>query len=596
MLPALLLTLAAAPSPLVVGSVRDQEGAPVAGAVVAAADAQTTTGTDGTFALASGNAGTIRITCDYCRSLTLRVRESEPVVAIVQRYQALIAPGPSERDLRALPYARGESAISLHPFVVLSDSRALLPGPRLADRGASRQGGTILDDGIPNYDIVANVSGLATIPFFNVRRAGVLSPGDSSYYGDQLSSGIFSLDELPQQGPDAFVIGGKDTAFRGASISAGGAYALAASSSASDTRARATAGMRATSGTDSLDVTVLAGRANLQQGSTSIADGVEGFRAQFQRIRDTAIQASLVADRAGYDTSSAGMPLTALWSDVAADLKVTSRQPVQVFADAGLRRSTGHYAADAFGLRIAGTVGQTHLDVGAETRGNRYDVRAGIGAYTIAYNGGSTGTALPMNAQALSPSLYASYDLTPQWNVELYVGGSFRLPTLLEAYGSNPSAGPLPIDRYAQFTQTLTYTDLRRLTLSVTSMNESLNNLDAGTVRAIGASLTWQIAPSLSLRAWTLYFNDQTQPYEALVRFGKAAQSGTPGSLWLTYENASGLRLDGIYRADLLDALPDRHVDASLSAPLADGLRWFVSTERRHDTRYVDAGIRFEGP
>jgi hypothetical protein len=201
-----------------------------------------------------------------------------------------------------------------------------------------------------------------------------------------------------------------------------------------------------------------------------------------------------------------------------------------------------------------------------------------------------------MSAQALSPSLYVSYDLSPQWNVELYAGGSFRLPTLLEAYASNPDAGPLPIDRYAQLTQTVTYTDLRRLKISLTSMNERLRSLDNGTVRAVGVSLAWQVAPAISLRAWTLYFNDQTQPYEALVRFGRPVQSGTPGSLWLTYDNPSGLRLDGIYRADLLDALPNRHVDASLSAPLADRLRWFVSTERRLDARYVDAGIRFEGP
>jgi hypothetical protein len=592
-LPALLLVLAAAPAPLVVGSVRDQDGAPIAGALVAAGGAQTTTSADGTFALSSGSAGTIRITCLYCLPLIVRVSGSEPVVAIVRRYQALIGTGPSERDLRSLPYARAESAVSLHPFVVLSDNRAFLPGPRLADRGASRQGGTTLDDGIPNYDIVANVSGLPTIPFFNVRRSEVFSPGQTSYYGDQVSGGIFSLSDLPQQGPDAFVIGGKDTAFRVAAAGSGGAYALATSSNALDTRARAAAQVRAAIGTDSLEATFLAARTNVRQGSTSITEGMEGFRAQFSRIRDTAMQATFVADRAGYDTSS---PLTALWSDVAGELNVTSQNPVQVFGDFGFRRSTGRYAADTFGLRVAGTVGQTHLDVGAQTRGDRYELRAGIGAYTIAYNGGSGGTVLPMNAQALSPSLYVSYDLSPQWNVEFYAGGSFRLPTLLEAYASNPVAGPLPIDRYAQLTQTVSYTDLRRLKISVTSMSESLSSLDSGTVHALGLSFAWQIAPAISLRAWTLHFNDQTQPYEALLRFGRPTQSGTPGSLWLTYENPSGLRLDGIYRADLLDALPDRHVDASLSAPLADRFRWFVGTERRRDTRYVDAGIRFEGP
>ena len=591
--PALLLTLAATPAPLVVGSVRDQEGAPIAGAVVAAGDVRTTTSADGTFALPGGSTGAIRISCVYCLPLIVRVSGAEPVVAIVRRYQALLGAGPTERDLRSLPYARAESAISLRPFVVLSDTSAFLPGPRLADRGASRQGGTILDDGIPNYDIVANVSGFPTIPLFTMRRAEVFSPGETSYYGDQVSGGIFSLSDLPQQGTDAFAIGGKDTAFRAASAGAGGAYAVATSSNALDTRARAAAHMQTAIGTDSLEATLLAARTDVRQGTTSITEGTEGFRAQFSRIRDTALQATFVADRAGYDTSS---PLTALWSDVAGELNVTSQTPVQVFGDFGFRRSTGSYAADTFGLRVAGAVGQTHLDIGAQTRGDRYDVRAGVGAYTIAYNGGSGGSVLPMNAQALSPSLYVSYDLSPHWNVELYAGGSFRLPTLLEAYALNPAAGPLPIDRYAQLTQTVRYTDLRRLKISVTSMSESLSSLDSGTVHSLGVSFAWQIAPAISLRAWTLHFNDQTQPYETLLRFGRPVQTGTPGSLWLTYENPSGLRLDGIYRADLLDALPDRHVDASLSAPLADRLRWFVGTERRRDTRYVDAGIRFEGP
>ncbi|HET9394265.1 MAG TPA: carboxypeptidase-like regulatory domain-containing protein [Candidatus Rubrimentiphilum sp.] len=591
--PALLLTLAAAPAPLVVGSVRDQTGAPIPGATVAAGGVRTTTAADGTFALQAGGTDAIRISCAYCLPAIVRVAGSEPVVAIVRRYQALLGTGPSQDDLRSLPYGRAESAVSLQPFVVLNDNRAFLPGPRLSDRGASRQGGVILDDGIPNYDIVANVSGLPTMPLFTLRRSEVFSAGETSYYGDQVSGGIFSLSDLPQQGLDAFAIGGKEAAFRAAFAGMGGAYAAATSGNAFDTRARAAAQVQTAIGTDSLESTFLAARANIRQGPTSIGQDMEGFRAQYTRIRDTALAATLVADRAGYDTSS---PLTALWTDVAGELNVSSQTRVQVFGDFGFRRSTGRYAADTFGLRVAGTAGQTHLDVGAQTHGDRYDVRAGIGAYTIAYNGGAGGAVLPMSAQAISPSLYVSYDLSPQWNVEVYAGGSFRLPTLLEAYATNVAAGPLPIDRYAQFTQTVSYTDLRRLKISVTSMNESLSSLDNGTVRAIGFSFSWQIAPAISLRAWTLYFNDQTQAYESLLRFGRPAQSGTPGSLWLTYENPSGLRLDGIYRADLLDALPNRHVDASLSAPLADRMRWFVGTERRRDTRYVDAGIRFEGP
>jgi hypothetical protein len=90
----------------------------------------------------------------------------------------------------------------------------------------------------------------------------------------------------------------------------------------------------------------------------------------------------------------------------------------------------------------------------------------------------------------------------------------------------------------------------------MTYMSERLTSLDAGTVHSAGASVAWQIAPEIALRAWTTWFNDTTQPYETVLRFGRSAPSGAPGSLWLTYENPSGFRIDTIYRSDFLDACP----------------------------------------
>lgn len=593
--PALFLTLAAVPAPLVVGSVRDQEGAPIAGAVVTAAGARTTTAADGTFALAATRIRGVRITCAYCKPADVAVQSSEPVVAIVQRYRALSESSPSARDLRALPYSRAESAISLRPFVVLTDSRAFLPGARIADRAATPQGGAIIDDGIPDYDIAANVSMLTTIPLFDLRAGDAFAPGQTSYSGDQAAGGVFFLNDVPEQGSDASLIGGSDTAIRRGAFTTNASYALAASGNPLGSSARASAQLHAPAGTDSIDLSFLGARARIAQGSPSTAS-IEGFRAQFQRVRNTAIQATFVADRAGYTTAFASAPLTSLWSDIVGELTVTSQTPVAIFGNFGVRQSTGAYNADAFRSHIAGAVSQTHLDVGAQTRGDRYTARAAVGAYAIAYNGGAGGTRASQQAQTLVPSLYGSYDLSPQWNLEVYAGASFRLPTLLEAFRTTPEPGGLHIDRYAQITQTLTYSDLSRLKISVTSMSEQLSNLDSGTVHAVGASIAWQLAPTIAVRAWTLTFNDTTVPYEALLRFGRPPQAGTPGSLWLTYENPAGFRLDAIYRSDFLDALPQRHVDASVSAPMAAGLRWFVGTERRQDARSIDAGIRFDQP
>ncbi len=592
-IPALLLTLAAVPAPLVVGSVRDQEGAPIPGASVAAGALRTTTGADGTFALQAGGVRSLRITCSYCKPVVVGVQDSEPVVAIVLRYRALSDSSPSARDLRSLPYSRAESAISLHPFVVLTDSRAFLPGARLADRAASAQGGAIIDNGIPDYDIAANVSMLPVIPPFDLRSADALAPGQTSYTGDQLAGGVFFLNDIPAQGSDASLTGGSGYAARRGVFTPGAAYAFSAAANNAATSARVAAQLHVPAGGDSLDLSLISARAGLTRSSILSREATQGFRAQYQRERDTALQATFVADRAGYNTSFASAPLSSTWSDLVGDLSVSSQTHAQIFGDFGLRQSTGSYDADRFRLRIAGSVSQTHIETGVQTSGEGYSARATIGAYAIAYNGGTDGRARPLQAQALVPSVYVSGALSPQWNVELYAGSSFRLPTLLEAYGRVPDPD-LHIDRYAEFTQTLTYSDLNRIKISMTYMSEQLSSLDAGTVHSAGASIAWQIAPELSLRAWTMWFNDTTQPYENILRFGRSAPSGTPGSLWLTYENPSGLRIDTIYRSDFLDAQPDRHVDASISAPLGSGLRWFVGTERRQAARSIDAGIKFD--
>src|SRR6185312_5547108 len=67
-------TPAVAQVPLVVGSVRDQRGVPIAGARVTAAtpagQRSTTTQADGTFALPAGGATAVTVTCRFCAAAT----------------------------------------------------------------------------------------------------------------------------------------------------------------------------------------------------------------------------------------------------------------------------------------------------------------------------------------------------------------------------------------------------------------------------------------------------------------------------------------------------------------------------------------------
>ncbi|MBV8333385.1 MAG: carboxypeptidase regulatory-like domain-containing protein, partial [Candidatus Eremiobacteraeota bacterium] len=108
---------------LVVGSVRDQRGLPIAGAAVTALPAgiaqPAVTSADGTFAVEGEGVASVTIRCRYCATRTFAVVRGQPVVAIVSRFSALLDPAPSPEDLAALPYGRVESSIALRPFELL---------------------------------------------------------------------------------------------------------------------------------------------------------------------------------------------------------------------------------------------------------------------------------------------------------------------------------------------------------------------------------------------------------------------------------------------------------------------------------------------
>jgi hypothetical protein len=142
----LLAMLAASPvraqTPLVVGSVRDQHGMVIVGAIVTGRTAEgplvsAVTDAAGTFALHGAGIMTVRIECRYCASTQTAVVADRPVVAIVRRYTALTSDAPSSADLQNLPYAHIESSIALRPFTLLAQETASYPGPTLNDRGLS---------------------------------------------------------------------------------------------------------------------------------------------------------------------------------------------------------------------------------------------------------------------------------------------------------------------------------------------------------------------------------------------------------------------------------------------------------------------------
>jgi len=592
-LPALL---AAAPTPLVVGSVRDQYGLPISGARVAAESASASTDAQGTFALRAADVRQITITCAYCAPLTLAVTPDEPVVALVRRYDSLAQESPSDRDAASLPYAHAESIAALKPFTVLENSSHALPGPQISDRGASSRGALVSDNGIPLYDLASNQSPFVAFPAYAAQRVSWLPPSDAFLYGDLAGGGTVLTQTHAADAWSGVAAAGSSSAARAGQTLDTTAWSAAASHDENDDRVRADASFRVPLGDDAFDVSALAARDNFAPASQHLTTSDNGIALTYTSMRQNRVSASLIADGGGYDGATPSLDYYAKWSDVQAQAGVTTTAPIQFFLDGGARASSGYYWTTGTSLPLtAGTVAQTRVDVGAQTSGERYSARLGLGAFDLRYAGGSAGARSVLDGGMIAPSFSGSYAFDAHWKIDVQASESFALPTMLEAFVYPPEGPGLNFDRNLLFAQTLSYGDLRRFRAAVTTLSERVSGLDTGTIHSAGVSAQWQVAPALSLRAWLLRDNDFTEPSETLYRFGARPRPSTVGSYWLTYESA-GLRIDALYRRDLLDYGADPHFDASISAPISSGLRIFGATERRAGARTFTIGLRALAP
>jgi hypothetical protein len=589
-LPALL---AAAPAPLVVGVVRDQYGSPIAGAQVTAGSTLATTDVQGTFAL-NAQAASVTISCDYCLSLMVSVAPNEPVIAIVHRYDAIAQDTPSDRDIASAPYSRAEYIASLRPFTVLENSSRVLPGARLSDRGASPRGMLVLDGGIPLYDVASDETPFVAFPSHAVRQIATRPPSDAFLYGDYAGGGTLQLDTHTTDAYGGTAAAGSSSSVQAMQTLGNNAWSAAISHDPDDNRARGDAGARIANGDDAFDLRAFLAQDAFAPASESVNTSLGGARLAFESARENTVDASVTADGGRYDGTSSALRYSAKWSDVQAQSGVHTNARVQFFTGAAVRISSGSYSTTANTLPlVSGAISQTRVDMGAQTAGERYELRAGIGAFDVHYGGGASGAHTALDGGAVIPGVFGSYAFTPHWSIQMQGGGSFVLPTILETFVSPPDGPGLKLDRNSLLEATLRYADLRRFHVDVTALDEHLSGLDNGTIQSAGISTSWQVTPVLSLRAWLLHENANTQPYEPLYRFGTLPKAATVGSYWLTYES-SGLRVDAIYRRDLLDYSIDPHFDASLSAPIAPEMRVFAATEQIAGKRSVTIGVRVQ--
>jgi hypothetical protein len=600
----LMVLPARADTPLVVGAVRDQSGVPISGASVegrrlGAPPVRTTTDAAGTFAIAAAEIVSVAVTCRYCAPAQAKVRTNEPVVVIVRRYAALAGDTPSGRDVESLPYANVESTLALRPFVLLAQSQSSYPGSRLSDRGLSPDGSLLIDDGSPNYDIVAGASPYELIPAQFERSASLQPATDAFLYGDQAAGGIANLTPFASDSSWEVATLGSDTIARAqiGSPDAGAVFGTFSNDTESRQRGDASATLPL-GGDQSLSFT-----GGEEQGRDFGTPGSR-YTGAFSFLNVTYadpqlenLYVSAVVDRGSYWFGSAAYSAAAVWSDSNVLIGAHTPGPVSVFADLGLRLSTGLYDQQTSWTplpSIGATLGQSRFDAGIRASGTDYDVKAGVGAFWIDYGGGSYGVSQPARTALATPSLQASLFPNGRWNLNLQGSGSFTLPTFLEQYDYidyTPSA--VMLQRNELVAGALTYTDLSRLRVSFEEASQRVSGAASGTITSAGLAATWQVTPQLSLRAWTMHVTDSVTPF-VVAGYDEGA-TPTVNSFWLTYEAKGPIRFDAIYRRDLLDGLPFYHVDGDVSGPIATQLRWYAGVEDRMRRTFVDIGLRFGG-
>ena len=547
------LLLAAAPAladELVVGALRDQDGAVVAGASVTALDGRGTvlardrSGADGTFALSTATRpAAVVIVARYADPLRIPVpADGSAITAIVRRHRAADLV-PSAADVAALPAGTLSAVAEVAPY------RVAFPGS-ISDRWNDFGHGVTTVEGLPFYRLGDGADVSSLLPAHSFGAIGVTDPLDAIWYGDRAGGGIVDARLFDRTDSDRLTD-------RDAALSAG----------------NDPAGLLATSWD---------------------ADGVRRLvaahgSAELGPVQATAV--ALVGDAPGTHYEGAGLELHAATqrTDLAARFDVTESN-ADALTDTADNGSVAEAILDAAGrgpdaisVRLRwrderselGDADTEHRDgalVLGTTRGNAVRVTAAV---ALDYGADLPYEAPATNAFAVLPSLSANAALSDDWTLHAGFGDS-TLGTPGYALARN-SLGELG----------LAYDDRHRLRAEVLAYAQG-DAAPVGLNRGFGVSLGWEIAPRLSLRAWSLRdveaFDVAEPPpygYGPLATVAESARFDRD-LVWLTW--------DAPARVDLL--LREGALEGNLRVPLDARYALTLGSYRRpNGTRTFSAGV-----
>ena len=513
--------LAASPAladELTVGALRDQDGAIVPGAAVTALDARGAvlardrSAADGTFAVATPTRpAAIQVQADDAETLRLAVpADGSPLAVIVRRHRSADRL-PSAADVAALP------AGSLSGIAAAVPYRVAFPNA-ISDRWLSRGRGVTTIERLPFYRRTDGADGTSLLPAHAAGAIDVHGPLEAPFYGDRALGGVVDArlfdraDTARATNRDAALIAGRDP------------IVLAAASWDPDGERRlAAARANGQLGPFAATAVALIGDAP----RTSYAGAAADLRAATQ-LRDLGAHVALTIDRS---RESSGTRDVGNVADAAFD--VAGRGPNAIAVHARWREERGSL----------GVIDSVHHDAAlvlGTSRGNVVRVDA---ALAFAYGDEENYPSGYRVGYALLPALSIEAPIDPRWTFHAGASeGSLGTPGYAIARGSVAEAG-------------FAYTDRRRLRAAVVAYSEG-DGAPVAVNRGFAASLGWEIAPRVSLRAWTLRDGEDVEARAPIYPGGplQTVAIGRPfrrDLVWLTWD--APVRFDVLVRAGALE-------------------------------------------
>ena len=531
---------------LVVGALRDQDGSAVAGAAVTALDAngavlaRDRSAADGTFALsAPSRPAVVLIVAADADPLRIAVPPGDaPLGGIVRRHRAA-ALIPTAADVAALPAGLPYQLASVVPY------RVTFP-TLISERWLSQGHGVTTVEGLPFYRRGDGGDTTSLLPAHAAGAIELRDPLQAPWYGDRGGGGVIDLRLFDRA--DAARLTTTDGALalgREAALFAG------ASSDADGTRR-----LLAAQGTHTFGP--VSARAVALTGDTPSAHYAGAGLDLHAATRTLDLGARLAAT--DDDASTAGLRDVGTVLDFAFD--ASGRGPNAIAARLRARYEHG----------VLGDLDAAHRDAAIVLGTTRGNVLRATGAVALAYGDATSYEAgIAQHGLAVLPSLSLDAPLGAEWSFHAGAGASsLGTPGFAIARGSLGEAG-------------LAFADHRRFRADVMAYTEG-DAAPFAVNRGFAAALGWELAPRVSLRAWSVRDGDEI--------FTVSAYPGGPNVpvdfrerfyrdvVWLTWDAPA--RVDVLLRAGVIEA----NARLPLSARYALTIGSFVRPDAKRMTTF----------